>query len=80
MLDLPVRDFDTATRAFQNVELALVPSGAIVAFGGSSAPRGWLLCDGSTVLRADHPALSRVYSGLGTAFSLPLIPGSIIKV
>ena len=85
MLDLPVRDFDTATRNFQDVELAVVPSGAIVRFDGPSTPvdtcpRGWLRCDGSAVLRADYPALSRVYPGSGTAFLLPTITGYIIKV
>lgn len=80
MLDLPIRDFDTATRNFQDVELALVPSGAIVRFDGADSPAGWLECDGSAVLRADYPALSRVYPGSGTAFTLPSIPGYIIKV
>lgn len=85
MLDLPIRDLDTATRNFQDVELGLVPSGAIVRFDGSSTPtdtcpRGWLRCDGSALLRADYPALSRVYPGSGTAFTLPTIPGYIIKV
>lgn len=79
MLDLPVRDFDTATRNFQDVELAMVPAGAIVRFDGSNVPRGWLECDGSAVLRANYPALSRVYPGSGTAFTLPSIPGHIIK-
>ena len=89
VLDLPVRDFDTATRAFQDVERSLVPSGAIVAFGGvysptnklaDTCPVGWLWCDGSVVLRADYPALSRVLVGSGSAFSLPNNPGYIIKV
>ena len=80
MLDLPVRDFDTATRAFQNVELALVPAGAVVSFAGSVTPRGWLPCDGRVLFRADYPALSRVYLGSGTSFVLPNVPGSIIKV
>ena len=80
MLDLPIRDFDTATRNFQDVELALIPSGAQVAYDGDVAPRGWLLCDGAAVLRADYPALSRVYPGSGSAFTLPNNPGFIIKV
>jgi microcystin-dependent protein len=80
VLDLPVRDFDTATRAFQNVELALVPAGAVVSFAGSTVPRGWLSLDGSTLLRANYPALSRVYPGSGASFVLPNVPGSIIKV
>ena len=80
MLDLPIRDFHTATRNFQDVELALIPAGAIVRFDGSTVPRGWLSCDGSAILRADYPALSRVYPGGGTAFTLPTQSGYIIKV
>lgn len=80
MLDLPIRDFNTATRNFQDVELALVPAGAIVQFDGPNVPMGWLECDGSAVLRANYPALSRVYPGDGTALSLPDNPGYIIKV
>jgi hypothetical protein len=80
MLDLPVRDFDTATRNFQDVELALIPSGVQVVFDGATPPRGWLECDGSAVLRADYPALSRIYPGSGTALTLPTNPGYIIKV
>lgn len=89
MLDLPVRDFDTATRAFQDVERRLVPAGVVVAFSGvysptnklaDTCPVGWLWCDGSVVLRADYPALSRVLAGSGTAVAVPNIPGSIIKV
>lgn len=80
MLDLPIRDFDTATRNFQDVEVALVPAGAQVVYDGATPPRGWLECDGSAVLRADYPALSRIYPGSGTALTLPTNPGYIIKV
>ena len=39
--------------------------GAIVAYGGASAPTGWLLCDGASYPRADHPDL---FTAIGTAY------------
>jgi microcystin-dependent protein len=42
-----------------------VPSGSITAFAGSSAPSGWLLCDGSAVSRATYAAL---FAAIDTTF------------
>lgn len=47
------------------VEEALVPTGSIVAYGGTAAPTGWRLCNGDSLLRADFAALFAV---IGTAF------------
>lgn len=41
------------------------PPGVIVAFGGTSAPAGWLLCDGTAVSRATFYAL---FSSIGTVY------------
>jgi microcystin-dependent protein len=49
-----------------SVQQALAPTGTIVAFGGTSAPSGWLLCDGSEYAIATYSALSAV---LGTAYN-----------
>ena len=55
----------------------LVPVGTVVAFAGSSAPEGWLLCDGSAVSRTTYAnlwaVLSSTYgSGDGsTTFNIP---------
>ena len=35
--------------------LVIVPSGAVIPFAGSTAPQGYLLCDGREVSRADYP-------------------------
>ena len=42
-----------------------VEVGTIVAYGGTTAPDGWLLCDGSAVSRSEYP---RLFAVIGTAF------------
>jgi microcystin-dependent protein len=41
------------------------PAGAIVAFGGSNVPAGWLRCEGTAVGRAVYPAL---FAAIGTTW------------
>lgn len=41
------------------------PIGAILAFGGSAAPAGWLLCQGQAISRTTYAAL---FAAIGTAF------------
>jgi microcystin-dependent protein len=61
------------------------PSGAILAFGGSTAPDGWLICDGSTVSRTQYPSLFAAIgvahgSGDGaTTFNLPDYQGRFLR-
>lgn len=43
-----------------SVSQALAPTGSIMAFGGTVAPSGWLLCDGTAYTTAAYPALSAV--------------------
>ena len=43
----------------------VVPTGAMLPYGGAAAPSGWLLCDGASYLRADHAALFAI---IGTAY------------
>ena len=47
------------------VEQVSSPSGVILAFGGTSAPAGYLLCDGSAVSRETY---ANLFSAIGTAF------------
>ena len=47
------------------VSNSCAPIGAIFPFGGTSAPSGYLLCDGSAVSRTDYSALFAV---IGTSF------------
>lgn len=53
-----------------------MPTGAIVAFGGTSAPLGFLLCQGQSLLRTDYAdlfaAIGTTYGSVdGTHFTLP---------
>jgi microcystin-dependent protein len=61
------------------------PPGSIIAFGGATAPPGWLLCDGSTVSRAQYPqlfaAIGATYgAGNGSStFQLPDLRGRFLR-
>ena len=62
----------------------LVPTGTVSAFAGSSAPTGYLLCDGTAVNRTTYADLFGVISdtyGVGdgsTTFNLPDLRGRVI--
>ena len=45
--------------------ISAVPAGAITAYGGSSAPSGWLLCDGTAVNRTTYADL---FTAIGTSY------------
>ncbi len=56
------------------------PSGAIQMYAGATAPSGWLLCDATSYLRTDYPALFAVISTTygsadGTHFNVPDMRG-----
>lgn len=57
----------TAAQLAAAVAQALNPSGSIIAFGGSAAPSGYLLCDGSAVSRTTYSVL---FSAIGTAYGI----------
>lgn len=58
------------------------PAGTITMFGGTSAPNGWLLCDGSAVSRTEYADLFMAIAtnfGAGdgsTTFNLPDMRGA----
>ena len=55
----------TITAANLNASLGLIPSGSMVMWGTTSAPSGWLTCDGSAVSRTTYSVLFGV---IGTTF------------
>ena len=62
----------------------LMPSGSVIIYGGTSAPTGWLLCDGSAISRSTYAALFTAIStayGAGngsTTFNIPDIRGRVV--
>ena len=61
-----------------------VPSGTIISYAGSTAPAGWMLCDGSAISRTTYSTLFSVVSttyGAGngsTTFTLPDLRGRTV--
>ena len=53
----------------QAVRESLVPAGTVVAYGGDTAPTGWVMCDGAALSRTAEPAL---FNAIGTRFGAPL--------
>lgn len=64
LVELLKADFVTRNEFFA-LAATLVPPGVISAYGGTSAPSGYLLCDGTAVSRITYAALFAV---LGTTY------------
>ena len=64
---------------------SLCPVGSVMAYMGTTAPTGWLLCDGSSVSRTTYAALFTIVgtsSGSGngsTTFNLPDMRGVFLR-
>jgi phage-related tail fiber protein len=54
----------TAAKIASDVLARFIPSGAIIAFGGATAPSGFLLCNGQAVSRTTYADL---FAAIGTA-------------
>lgn len=52
------------------------PVGTIVAYVGTSAPSGWLICDGSSFVAGTYPDL---YSFLGNVANTPNLNGFFLR-
>ncbi|MBX7240360.1 MAG: phage tail protein [Bacteroidia bacterium] len=59
------------------------PPGTIVAFGGTTPPAGWLLCDGTSYNAAQYPALYAAilfnFGGQGANFNVPDLRGRFLR-
>ncbi len=60
----PVNPTDAATKAYVDGR-AGTPTGSIVMYATSSAPTGWLLCDGAAVSRSTY---SQLFAVVGTTY------------
>lgn len=62
-----------------------VPTGTVLSFAGSSAPTGWLICDGSAISRTTYSALFSAigtvwgYGDNSTTFHLPDLRGRFLR-
>lgn len=62
----------------------LEPAGVVITYAGSTAPEGWLLCDGSAVSRDTYATLFDVIGttyGVGdgsTTFNVPDLSGRVV--
>lgn len=50
---------------------ALLPSGVVLPFAGSSAPSGWLLCDGSEISQTTY---ANLFAALSTTYNTQINP------
>lgn len=59
------------------------PPGMIQAFGGSAAPFGWLLCDGTSYSTANYPylfaSIGYTWGGSGGSFNVPNLQGMFLR-
>lgn len=72
------------TPAMVSTTAGLNPPGAIIMYGGAAAPTGWLLCDGTSYLRATYAnlftAISTAYGTVdGTHFNVPDMRGMFAR-
>lgn len=59
----------------------VTPVGSVIDFAGSSAPSGWLLCDGSSYGTSTYPdlysAIGYTWGGSGSTFKVPDLRGRV---
>jgi len=64
---------------------SLLPTGTVLAYAGTSAPSGWLTCDGTAVSRSTYAALytaigvAHGYGDNSTTFNLPDYRGRFVR-
>lgn len=60
-----------------------IPPGSIMAWGGVTAPAGWLLCDGVSYNNVDYPnlfaAIGKNFGGTGSTFNVPDVRGRFLR-
>jgi microcystin-dependent protein len=60
---------------------SVMPPGVIMAYGGLTAPTGWLLCNGTSYAVATYSALAGVigyqFGGSGASFNVPNLQGRV---
>lgn len=73
---------DGVTSPIQTQINTNTPTGMISIHAGSSAPTGWLLCDGTSYASASYTTLFNVigytFGGSGSAFAVPNLKGRVV--
>ncbi len=74
----------TIQRPSPGVEASIIPAGLSCPFCGTSAPTGWLMCDGASYLRSTYPDLfavigTSVGAADGTHFNVPDLRGRFLR-
>ena len=76
----PVTSVGNATSLSSTVSNGLVPAGTIIAFGGTFAPAGYLICDGNDYLRTAYVDLfNAIGTASGTRFNVPDLRGQFLR-
>ena len=72
----------TAAKLDSAAVSVLMPTGTVLSYAASTAPLGYLVCAGQSVLVADygdlHDVIGYTYGGLGASFNLPDLRGRVI--
>lgn len=73
----------TINNNFGNLNNYTVPTGAILPFAMSTAPTGWLACDGQSYSVSTYAdlfvAIKYTYGGAGSNFNVPNLQGQFIR-
>jgi microcystin-dependent protein len=82
----PTTSLQAATKQYvDTAQTTAAPPGAVIAFAGTSAPTGWLVCDGTAISRTTYAALFAAIgttwgSGDGsTTFNKPELRGAFLR-
>jgi len=72
----------TAAKLDSAAVSVLMPTATVLPYAGSTAPTGYLVCAGQSVLVADyadlHTVIAYTYGGSGLSFNLPDLRGRVI--
>ena len=71
--------FSVIADSFNEMMNFIVPVGAVLPYVGTTAPDGWLLCDGGIYSSNDYPALGKVFGVVGGQFKVPDMNGKYLK-
>jgi microcystin-dependent protein len=74
---------DLASSQAAQVTVPLMPTGSVISYAGSTAPSGWLLCDGALLSTTTYASLFAIigytFGGSGGTFNLPDLRGRFVR-